>query len=338
MWFLVFGLVTVVSRCTYANICFCTKDNSSTAVFAKRIIADINGYVVNLQCFYGHYKEGDEWISAHDGTIVVHIRRIDVSTCGPNSIPSNGIIGRLQWTEENAMTAYSGRLIENVYRKRFVLDTEHSSEVCEDVDSDCKEYGYGYICVGDRIPWSRVHCKKYCGLCENHTSTTVNTSPTTVPVAAYSQSSPQHRSTATHATSTFEVCIDVDKDCYTHYHDKLCVGEMEPYAKIHCRKNCGFCKNPWCEDVDPDCDSYGRGYICTDHFKPWASIHCAKYCNFCDQGYTTTATMAATKTTHATIVKRTPSKKWSVNDDNKTLRVDIELGRKSLYLKLYHIH
>ena len=39
---------------------------------------------------------------------------------------------------------------------------------CVDEDPDCAEYGYDYICAGDYIPWSQIHCAQFCGLCGKH--------------------------------------------------------------------------------------------------------------------------------------------------------------------------
>ncbi|XP_053381683.1 C-type lectin domain family 12 member B-like [Mercenaria mercenaria] len=56
-----------------------------------------------------------------------------------------------------------------------------ASAHCVDADSDCATYSREYICTGDNIPWSTIHCRKYCNLCLLATkeSTTVTTELTT---------------------------------------------------------------------------------------------------------------------------------------------------------------
>ncbi|XP_052221273.1 uncharacterized protein LOC127837874 isoform X16 [Dreissena polymorpha] len=170
-----------------------------------------------------------------------------------------------------------------------------SEHICKDEAQDCTVYGSDYICKGDYIPWAKLNCAKFCNLCPNVSVTTTVAMPST---------SPSVIARINEAADTAEVCEDLDNDCYTYGHDYICVGEMVQWSQIHCRKNCGFCKNPVCEDADPDCDTYGTGYICTEEYRPWASIHCAKYCNLCNQEQTTkpptTTVTTPLKTTEST--------------------------------------
>lgn len=72
MWLLVFSLLTVVVRCTYAEVCFCTKNSTSSAVYAQRELhSDVIGYVGNGDCFYGDYANGDDWVTVNGRKMVI---------------------------------------------------------------------------------------------------------------------------------------------------------------------------------------------------------------------------------------------------------------------------
>ncbi|XP_052222500.1 MAM and LDL-receptor class A domain-containing protein 1-like isoform X2 [Dreissena polymorpha] len=418
MWLIVFSFLTVLVRCTFAEVCFCTNATTSSAVYSKRELhSDVIGYVGKIECFYGDYTKGADWVTVHGPGKDVYIRRNDLSACGLNAIPHYDI-RRLHKTYERKVAAYRGQVVKNVYRKRFLLDSLHQAQCTFDHNSMCSwnnvpghddfdwvlyqsstpTDGTGpdfdhtlrnasgkYIFIESSAPRSlfdgawlqsptieasgqTVHCFRfwyhmygaaigrldvyqtktkdipgnlmwsmkgdqgntwhegqvalesfhnysiiiagyvgngfqgdiavddvgvsdgYCDVKPPSASRTevVNSTQTrgttTTSMPPSSVTKPWVITTvSTSAPGTTEVCEDLDNDCYTYGHDHICVGEMVKWSQIHCRKNCGFCKNNVCEDVDPDCDTYGTGYICSEEYKPWASIHCAKFCNLCNK-------------------------------------------------------
>ncbi|XP_052788878.1 uncharacterized protein LOC128223643 [Mya arenaria] len=103
--------------------------------------------------------------------------------------------------------------------------------------------------------------------------------------------SPPTTTTTTEPTTTTlppePTCEDLE-DCAVYGYDYACTGNFDSWAKVNCRKFCGYCTaatttpvvTPTCEDLE-DCSVYGHDYACSSQYEEWARTTCPKFCGYC---------------------------------------------------------
>ncbi|WAR30819.1 hypothetical protein MAR_033361 [Mya arenaria] len=102
---------------------------------------------------------------------------------------------------------------------------------------------------------------------------------------------PPTTTTTTEPTTTTlppePTCEDLE-DCAVYGYDYACTGNFDSWAKVNCRKFCGYCTaatttpvvTPTCEDLE-DCSVYGHDYACSSQYEEWARTTCPKFCGYC---------------------------------------------------------
>ncbi|WAR30802.1 hypothetical protein MAR_033344 [Mya arenaria] len=103
---------------------------------------------------------------------------------------------------------------------------------------------------------------------------------------------PPTTTTTTEPTTTTPppepTCEDLE-DCAVYGYDYACTGNFYSWAKVNCRKFCGYCTaatttpvlTPTCEDLE-DCSVYGHDYACSAQYEEWARTTCPKFCGYCN--------------------------------------------------------
>ncbi|KAL3865535.1 hypothetical protein ACJMK2_042911, partial [Sinanodonta woodiana] len=80
-------------------------------------------------------------------------------------------------------------------------------------------------------------------------------------------------------------CADYDDNCGSYGRDSC--YDYEPFARGHCPKSCGFCRDvnanttKVCADTIKDCAQYGVEMCYKESQHDWVDANCQKFCGFC---------------------------------------------------------
>ncbi|KAK3605644.1 hypothetical protein CHS0354_032596 [Potamilus streckersoni] len=99
-------------------------------------------------------------------------------------------------------------------------------------------------------------------------------------------------------------CADYDDNCGSYGRDSC--YDYEPFARGHCPKSCGFCRDDnanvtkVCADAVDNCAQYGVEMCYKESQHDWVEANCPKFCGFCGDKHaplpTTPITTIATST------------------------------------------
>ncbi|KAL3865536.1 hypothetical protein ACJMK2_042912 [Sinanodonta woodiana] len=82
-------------------------------------------------------------------------------------------------------------------------------------------------------------------------------------------------------------CADYDDNCGSYGRDSC--YDYEPFARGHCPKSCGFCRDAnatitnVCADAINDCAQYGVEMCYKESQHDWVEANCQKFCGFCGE-------------------------------------------------------